>query len=413
MGKTFLSLFCQFEKEELCQLYIYPTLPNVDRCSSFYRVTDKEILRSLIPGKKAGREIAKEQIRETEGLYEQPKDESLYRNQKNKSASRRLLRDAMWCVGKWYNRDMKAWLDREDPACIFVAPGAAKFIYDFAIRISRDRGIPIVTYICDEFYFVQESEQKLEKLRLKLFRTKMQALMANTTHLVTISEELKEAYVHTFGVKATTLMTGAGISAAESVSKEQPKQICYFGNVRANRYVSLLQIGRELDAINGENGTDFRLKIFTMEKDEAILAQLRQAVSIELHPFVTGADFEREFRRAQLLLHVEAFDEESIDRVRHSVSTKIADSLASGIPLLAYGPEQVSSMKHLLRNGCAIAATSREQLHEMLIQAFQNENARNEAATRGLAIAKSCHDSKKTGLQMREILEDAIKSGTI
>ena len=30
MGKTFLSLFSQFDKEELCQLYIYPVIPNED-----------------------------------------------------------------------------------------------------------------------------------------------------------------------------------------------------------------------------------------------------------------------------------------------------------------------------------------------------------------------------------------------
>lgn len=410
MGKTFLSLFSGFDREELCQLYIYPTLPNVDRCGSFYRVTDKQMLVSLVPGRKAGGVIPKEQIRATEGLYEQPKDESLYRNRKNKSPLRRLLRDALWSVGNWYSRDLKAWLDREKPECIFVAPGAAKFIYDFALRISRDRDIPVVTYICDEFYFVQESERPLEKLRLRLFRDKMRSLMDNTAHLVTISEELREAYVREFGVKATTLMTGAGIPAAERVSEEQPCQVCYFGNIRANRYVSLCEIGRELDAINRSGGTDYRLKIYTMEKDAAILEQLRQIKAIELHPFVTGEAFEREFRRAQLLLHVEAFDEESIDRVRHSVSTKIADSLASGIPLLAYGPDRVSSMKHLLRHGCAITATSQDQLHNMLIRAFRDEDARIQAASRGLEVAGTWHDSEKTGLQLRQILEEAIKN---
>ena len=46
MGKTFCALFSQFASEELCQLYIYPSYPDVDICRSYYRVTDKEILGS-------------------------------------------------------------------------------------------------------------------------------------------------------------------------------------------------------------------------------------------------------------------------------------------------------------------------------------------------------------------------------
>lgn len=410
MGKTFLSLFSKLDREELCQIYIYPTIPNVDRCSSFYRVTDKEMLRSLIPGKKPGGVIAPEQIRATEGLYEKPADEALYRNRKNKSPVRRLLRDALWALGNWYSRDLKAWLDRETPDCIFVAPGAAKFIYDFALRISRKRNLPIVTYICDEFYFIQESKQPAERLRQWLFRRKMKQLMARTDHLVTISEELRQAYTQEFEVQATTLMTGAAVPVAEASVREQPNRICYFGNIRANRYLSLAQIGRELDSINDSDGTDYRLRIYTMEKDETILEQLRPIRSVELRYFVTGEAFDREFRQAQLLLHVEAFDEESIDRVRHSVSTKIADSLASGIPLLAYGPECVSSMKHLLRWDCAIAATAPEQLPEMLTRAFRDENARMRASSRGLETARVWHDTEANGSRMRDLLENVVEN---
>ena len=55
---------------------------------------------------------------------------------------------------------------------------------------------------------------------------------------------------------------------------------------------------------------------------------------------------------------MEAFDKENRDRVRYSVSTKIIESLASGRPLLAYGPEDVASMAYLRRNDCAALACS-------------------------------------------------------
>ena len=127
--------------------------------------------------------------------------------------------------------------------------------------------------------------------------------------------------------------------------------------------------------------------------------------------FVTGAEFEKVLSSAELLLHTEAFDEASIDFVQHSVSTKIADSLGSGIPLLAYGPEQVSSMKHLLRHNCALRACDEASLKKTLLTAFTDGKAREEAVNRALRVAKQYHSSEENGRQLRQIAEAAVKKG--
>ena len=131
---------------------------------------------------------------------------------------------------------------------------------------------------------------------------------------------------------------------------------------------------------------------------------------MEQKGFVTGTESDEAFREAQLLLHTEAFDEASRDFTKHSVSTKIADSLASGIPLLAYGPEEISSMQHLLRNGCAITATSREELHKKLLTALEDGDARYLAAKNGILTAKRYHDAVSTGLKLKNIVRDVLNN---
>ena len=412
MGKTFLSLFSQFDKEELCQLYIYPVIPNEDRCASYYRVTDKDALNSLIRLKKPGGEVPAEQISENQGLYEETGDQAFYKNRRNKSALRRLLRDAMWKVAPWYNSSLKAWLDREKPECIFVAPGVAKFLYDFALRISKKLHIPIVTYICDEYYFVKTPKLGLDALRLKLLQRKMESLMEATSHLVTISAELKAEYAEKFGVETTVLMTGATVSPAKAPKTvSRPENICYFGNIRCNRFVPLAQIGRALDQIYQAQGKRYRLKIYTAERDTQILNTFADTQSVELCGFVSGAEFDKALQEADLLLHTEAFDEASIDFTRHSISTKIADSLASGIPLFAFGPDGISSMLHLQRNRCAITVTDPRKLRDALERALSDEKTREQAAQMGLAVAAQYHDSEMTGLLLRDILAHMIEVG--
>lgn len=410
MGKTFLSLFSQFDSSELCQLYIYPTVPNARSCGAFYRVTDKQVLKSLLRLTYPGGEILPEQIREDQAAYEDASDESLYRSRKNKSAARRLLRDAMWGLSRWYSPELKGWLDRENPDCIFVAPGVARFIHNFALRIAGDRKIPIVTYVCDEYYFVREPESPADRFRLGLLRRKIEALMEKTARLVVISEELKVHYEEKFRVKTAKLMTGAAFEAApEPKLAEHPTAISYFGNIRCNRFLSLGEIGRTLDDINRELGTDYKLRIYTAEKDPEILASLRRFHSVELCGFVSGAEFQEKLQNAELLLHAEAFDEASIDYVQHSVSTKIADSLASGVPFLAYGPACISSMKHLIRHDCAITATAPEMLRDMLLTAFTDGEARRRVAENAIATAREYHDSTATGVELRKILAEVCQ----
>lgn len=410
MGKTFMSLFSQFSKEELCQLYIYPVIPNENRCASYYRITDKAVLKAVVTRRNPGREISAGEISPDQGLYENAGDQSFYKSRKNKSALRRLLRDAMWKLAPWYHKELKAWLDRENPDCIFVAPGVAKFLYDLALRIGKDRDLPIVTYICDEYYFVEKPKSLLDRLRLGLLRRKMERLMSRTAHLVVISQELHEAYAQRFGVKTTMLMTGAGIPLAEGIRRpEDPETLCYFGNIRCNRFVPLGQIGAALDRLNLLSGKHYRLKIFTAEKDPEILGPLEKIPSVDLCGFVSGADYEREFFGAGLLLHTEAFDAQSVDFTKHSVSTKIADSLASGIPVVAYGPACISSMNHLLRNRCAFTAVSPEELPQVLENAFRNGAARGEIVENALDTAGKYHDLRENGRMLREILEQAVR----
>ena len=136
MGKTILTLFSDYKKEGLCQLYVYPTVPDVDKCNSYFRITDKDVLKSYFRFKVSGKEIEYKAIESANGkLFENEDDTSIYRNRKNKKPFRMLARDLMWKFSKWFNKPLKKWIERENPTHIFLAPGNQKFIYRIALKI--------------------------------------------------------------------------------------------------------------------------------------------------------------------------------------------------------------------------------------------------------------------------------------
>lgn len=405
MGKTMLSLFSALNKDELCQLYIYPTVPDVDKCSSYYRVTDKDVLSSFYKFKVNGRVISPDCS--VHKMYENENDQRVYSNPKNKSTLRRIERDAIWKFSHWYNKSLKSWLEKEAPTHIFIAPGTAKCIYNMALKISRDRNIPIVTYVCDDYYFVKPEKKFVSRAVQKSFHKKIEKLMQKSTHIVTICKGVEDEYFAKFNVPATTVMTGSNYNVEEQIkSLDSVTTLRYMGNISCNRYMSLADIGRALDEINSESGTDYSLEIFTGEKNETVLSVFKDIKSVKLCGYVSGEAFHSTFKSSEILVHTEAFDEASIDIVKNSVSTKIADSLASGIVLFAYGPAQVASMRHLIDNDCAVIATNKEGLKESLKDLFSNKALRDQKAIKALEVARENHDSRVAGKKIRDVFEN-------
>lgn len=406
MGITFCSLFSEFRKEELCQLYIYPSLPDVDVCNSYYRITDKEILRSIVAFRTPGGRLDTAQLTFGQpAAFEHAEDAALYRRQGNSSPIVRSLRDAMWKVSRWYTPRLKQWIEQEKPTCIFLAPGYAKFIYDVAMRISKDYSLPIVTYICDDYYFLKAPRTLSGRLGQSALRRKTDRLMARTSHLVAICDEIKDCYSRKFGLEASVIMTGSDMEKQpRSQSVRSPAVISYLGNIQRNRFTSLADIGRALDEIGQRTGMRAFLDIYTSETDPQILGHFDGIGSIRIRDFVSGEKFLQVFRDSDFLLHTEAFDEENADLVKHSVSTKIADSLASGVPLIAYGPKDIASIRHLIRNDCAFVATSRDELSAMLERALSSPKERARIAENAADAAEKFHNKQRNGALLYELL---------
>lgn len=205
MGKTFLSLFSAFRPEELCQLYLYPAVPDTACCGSYYRFTDREALHSIWDRHAVGGEISPDSA--CHDKFTSEKEERTYRSPRSRSEPMRLARDLIWRLSRWDHPGLKPWLDRERPDVLFVAPGKQELLYGIALTLARERHIPIVSYICDDFYFLQGQNAFWAKLRQKRLRRKIAALLQESALTVTICPELAARYHESFGAEVTDVMT--------------------------------------------------------------------------------------------------------------------------------------------------------------------------------------------------------------
>ena len=410
MGKTFLSLFEDFSSNELCQFYIYPTIPNVKKCGSYFRITDKDALKNIFSINKKGREISIEEIKNENSLYENESEQNIYKEKSSHKELKLVARNFIWKLGG-NTKKLDQWIKEQKPDVIFAAAGLSSFFYDFILKISKKHSLPIVSYVCDDFYFSSELLLKgvIKKVYYKALRKKVAKLMRNSKTVTTICDSLGKAYQNEFGCNTLTVSTGATIDIASKANESDAKVIRYFGNLQLGRNNSLLSLGKALDKINEEQNSKYSLEIYTDESRPDILQPFSEILSIQIKGFVSGDEVHRLMKDSLALVHTESFESKNIERVRFSVSTKIADSLASGTALLAFGPAEVASMEYLIENEAAFCATSAEELTEVLKELITNKDKKEKIISNALESAKKNHDSKKNSVMMKETLEEACR----
>lgn len=403
MGRTIGSLFSGFAKEELCQLYIHPSVPDLQACNSYYRITDRDVLMSFVKFRVHGGIVQPDTDQHM--CSDDSKSGKLYRKMKQAGTTKRLIRDVLWKSAYWNNANLKEWIRQEQPTCIFVAPGMQKFLYDIALVIAKQRGIPIISYICDDYYFLQRKANPVIRYANWTIRCKIEKLMKKSDHVVFICNPLKEAYQSHFHISsATTIMTGTTNEIFDEILiGSSVETFVYMGNLYYNRDKSLADIGRVLDEINAANNTSCHLDIYSGDISDSVREEFKGINSVKLFGFVSGAEYERVRSEADVFIHVEGFDKESFDMVKYSVSTKIADSLASGKVFLAYGPAEVASMRHLTDNHYICAVSDRESLKGRMCAIMKDEQFRTDCVKDAYELASEYHKQDVNSQKLRDI----------
>lgn len=406
MGKTLLSLFDAFSEKDLCQLYIYPAVPNVKKCGSYFQITDKMVLDNIFKFKSCGKVVCAD---EEKGQSSERNhfEEKVFTNKKNRREIKLIFRNLIWFFGNWYNKSLKNWIETEKPDIIFATGGVSSFFYSLVIKISKTYNLPIVMYVCDDFYFSKKKKGIISKIYYNILKKKIRKMVIKSSSVVSICDFLSKKYNESFGVNTVTIYTGTCLKNDDFVNDEaKATNISYFGNLFLGRNTALSEIGKAIDEINKERNTNFKLNIYTNTKDKGVKAVLEGIESVSINDFVSSEKVVELMKESILLLHVEGFSKEDIERVRYSMSTKIPESLNSGICLFAYGPLEDASIKYLSENDCAIISERKGILKASLEQALFNDEKRYQCINKARKIVRQNHDKNNQSNKLKVLLEE-------
>ena len=409
MGKTISAYFDGWNVDDIAQIYVHSGVPTDKICDNYYRITDKEAIKSIVT-RRCGT-IYKDYFKNGALAEEKPNSQittSLYQKARARTPIIYLSRNLWWGLSAWKSKKLLNWVDEFSPDVVFFASGDYSFTYKIALDIAKYKKIPLVVSCMDDYYFYNKNENRfLGKAVYKSFMKCVYKTMKYASCLFTICDKMTIEYTKLFGRPCYTLHTPTMIS--EPMVCGEQKAISYMGNLGYKRNEQLVALGRALKSIDSEVNSKF-VDIYSKESCDEVLRDFTEENGIRFHGGISAEQVIDVMRNSMALVHTESFDESTRKSVAYSVSTKIADSLASGVCILAYGPSEVASVKYLRENNAAYCIDENDNLESALVEFFENSALRDEITKNAIELSKKNHSPSKNCKLIADVLGDVCKN---
>lgn len=392
MGRTMADFFSAFPCDLLAQIYFHSEVPTLDICHRYFRVTDRNVLKSVFT-RRAGYRIFNENdidkgrktSRTDKGIVAK-----IYQFSRRRTPIIYILRNLMWRTGVWDSKAMNSWLDKVNPDVIFFAAGDYSFSYRVVERISKKRGIPVVMWFCDDHFLNLRDNPSFLECFVKKDLIKWAKKVAQLScGMIAISDKMKDDYSKLFNQDIEVLRISAKVNSS-LVPSERRTGVVYAGNLGVQRLDSLIELGKTLKNA-GIPGYD-HIDVYSGERDPNRLALLKEENGIIFHGAVPQGELARVLQSARYLLHVESKDPEAIRRTRYSLSTKIGESLVCHGVIFAYGPKEISSMTYLSDHHAAVMLESASDLIDKINYYNEHHDEYQNIVSNALKLAESQHN---------------------
>lgn len=400
MGKTLANMLAFVPRECMAQLYFHSEVPTKDVCTSYYRVTDPEMLASLGRRSAAGTVFNHDDVRDARSSrVDAGATAKAYQLGRKRTSLVYVLRNTLWRLGRWDTPELDAWLRSFAPDVIFFAAGDYSFAYRIVHTIALRLGIPVVMWCADDYYL----GHSLKGLVHRSLMRRLKRMDGEIASIIAISDKMARDYTTLFHQPICVVRMPVEDNPYRIPFAER-RGIVYIGSLGVGRLKPLLELARE---VRHAGACGFgAIDVYTSDKNEKTLAELSAAPGIRCHGQIDEDQVLRVLGTARYVLHVESFEAHFKERTRYSLSTKIGESLASGACLIAYGPSNIASIEYLSEHHAGIVLNEPRELCEVLVDEGNSAGVLSRIEN-SLSLARDLHDATWNRELLRKALIDA------
>ncbi|MER7442044.1 glycosyl transferase family 1 [Micromonospora avicenniae] len=409
-GITLSNLFDGWPRDRLAQVYLSSAVPSTEVCERFYRVdprsapVDHAIRRLTRRDGPAGSGLSA-------GAGEATGGSPAWR-------ARGLLsvRAAADLSPLRVPTDLVSWVRRQRPEVIYSMLGSAR-VMDLVRRLAAICQVPVVPHFMDDWPSVIYTNGELLGWGRRATAARMESVISRAGSGLCISEPMAEEYRHRYGIPFAAFMNCVEEDAftrqpGSNGAKADPGkyvEFVYVGGLHLGRWAPLARIGAAMAGLRSSLPQP-RLTVHAPERDLLRYGgAFADLPAVRLSQPVASSGVPAVLQTADVLVHVESFAPALARYTRLSLSTKIPQYLAAGRPVLAHGPAELASMRHLRTAGAGwIVGEDDQELLSDAIRGLRGDPAlRQRLGCDGYAYAKLHHAKRRVTMRFAEHLAAA------
>ena len=321
------SYFHGWNREKLYQIFSNSNQPMKGHCSKLFQLTDRMILDKWLFKKGDAGIIYQYDNLPNKTICVNVKRSKIYYSEKGPII--KLLRNLLWRKKFWCNKKLESFVDELKPEVIYLCFSDDYFLLNMCLYFAKKYNIPIISSIGDDYFFNSRlSINPFYYLYKNTYKKLVKKLLHYDGGCIYISDKIRNKYDNFFGKKGITAYLTSNIQRREfkEINIQNPI-INYFGNINIGRNKSLVEIAEVLSEIN----QNYVIHVYSGEKNNKIIKPLFKQPNIVFHGSVPYSEVIEKTKDSDLLLVVEGFKEKDVNMSRYSLSTKVADSISSGV----------------------------------------------------------------------------------
>lgn len=411
-SRAFESYFYNWEKENLAQIFSNTKRPTKGHCETLFQITDQRLIKNrfnrlldtgvIFYDKELATEWRDNSLEVGSSLFSR-----LYKIGSKKSPLIYLLRKFIWKKSYWCTEKLNQWLDKFKPQCVFLSFSDDFFIQEIALYVADKYNIPIISSIGDDYYFDSKfSISPLYYIYKFQYRKLIRKVFEHTGSTIYIGDKIRDKYNSHFRLNGKTVYLTSSIQRKEfnEINRTCPK-ITYCGNIRLGRNTSLNDIAYALGKIN----PNYVLDVYSNENDSTYYKLFEKNKNIRFHGSIPYSEVQKVIITSDIVVIVEGFKDSEVQITRYSLSTKAADSLASGSNILVYGSIQCGVIEYMQSTESAAVCTKKEDLLSCITNLIENTDYQRRNYNNAVHVMQKHHNLEQSSSIFEGIVNGVIE----
>ncbi len=243
-----------------------------------------------------------------------------------------------------------------EPELIYFRPtDSPPEFFELGCELVRRLGVPVVTHVMDDW------PERLRETNPEVFARidpALRELFAGSAVRLGISDAMNSAYRERYGCEFIPVANGIDPADwAEPASARRPGDplvIRYCGGLTEDMTLASVDLfARTVSALSAEH--PIRFEVYALPAAIKIARETFQDLpGVEVLPSVEWADYPRLLSSAGAVLIAYNFDDRTRTYTQYSMANKLPECLASGAPLIVFGPDSIATVRRARELGAPV-----------------------------------------------------------